>query len=167
MGSSTLSLNAGLRGHQGAATLLATVSVSDGNDSAEEVITVLVSGVLQVSLEDGLVAPVHAQYVGLVGSVVVLGGYAGDVSLTLSGADKDKFELSGGGSLSLSVNVSEEQTLTVTVLASRGGETAMQEVVVSVYAPLGLSVMSAVTVTTHKGDVLAIIEGLGGDVGQL
>ena len=160
-GSSTLSLNAGLRGHQGAATLSATVSVSDGNDSAEEVIKVLVSGALQVSLEDGLVAPVHAQYAGLVGSVMVLGGYAGDVSLTISGSDKDKFELSGG-SLSLSVNVSEEQALTVTVLASRGDETAAQEVVVSVYAPLGLSMPRAVTVTTHKGDVLAIIEGLGG-----
>ena len=162
-GSSTLSLNAGLRGHQGAATLSVSVSVSDGNDSAEEVIEVLVSGALQVSL-DGLISPVHAQYAGLVGSVVVLGGYAGDVSLTLSGSDKDKFELSSGGSLSLSVNVSGEQTLTVTVMASRGGETAVQEVVVSVYAPLGLSVMSAVTVTTNKGDVLAIIEGLGGDV---
>ena len=160
-GSSTLSLNAGLRGHQGAATLSATVSVSDGNDSAEDVIEVLISGALQVSLADGLVAPVHAQFGGLVGSVVVLGGYAGDVSLTLSGADKDKFELSGG-SLSLQVNVSEEQTLTVTVEASRGGETETQEVVVSVYAPLGLSMPRAVTVTTHKGDVLAIIEGLGG-----
>ena len=160
--SSTLLLNAGLRGHQGAATLSATVSVSDGNDSAEEVITVLVSGALQVSLEDGLIVPVHAQYEGLVGSVQVLGGYAGDVSLTLSGSDKDKFQLSGG-SLSLSVNVSEEQTLTVTVMASRGVETETQEVVVSVYAPLGLSMPRAVTVTTHKGDVLAIIEGSGGD----
>ena len=162
-GSSTLSLNAGLRGHQGAATLSVTVSVSDGNDSAEGVITVLVSGALQVVLADGLVAPVHAQFGGLVGSVVVLGGYAGSVSLTLSGADAGKFELSGGGTLSLQVNASEEQTLTVTVLASRGDETAMQEVVVSVYAPLGLSVMSAVTVTTHKGDVQAIVEGSGGD----
>ena len=161
-GSSTLSLNAGLRGHQGAAILSVTVSVSDGNDSAAEVIEVLISGALQVSLADGLVAPVHAQYEGLVGSVVVLGGYAGEVSLTLSGANKDKFELSGG-SLSLSVNVSEEQTLTVTVVASRGDETVPQEVVVAVYAPLGLSVMSAVTVTTHKGDVLTIIEGSGGD----
>ena len=159
----TLSLNAGLRGHQGAATLSVTVSVSDGNDSAEEVIEVLVSGALQVVLADGLVAPVHAQYAGLVGSVVVLGGYAGDVSLTLSGSDAGKFELSDGA-LSLSVNVSEEQALTVTVMASRGGETEMQEVVVSVYAPLGLSIPQAVTVTTHKGDVLAIIEGSGGDV---
>ena len=160
-GSSTLSLNAGLRGHQGAATLSATVSVSDGDDSAEEVIEVLVSGALQVSL-DGLISPVHAQFGGLVGSVLVLGGYAGDVSLTLSGSDAGKFELSGG-SLSLQVDVSGEQTLTVTVEASRGDETAMQEVVVSVYAPLGLSVPRAVTVTTHKGDVLAIIEGSGGD----
>ena len=160
-GSSTLSLNAGLRGHQGAATLSATVSVSDGYDSAEEVITVLVSGALQVVLEDGLVA-VHAQYAGLVGSVLVLGGYAGDVSLTLSGANKDKFELSGG-SLSVRVDVSEEQTLTVTVLANRGDETAAQEVLVSVYAPLGLSVLSVVRVATHKGDVLTIIEGSGGD----
>ena len=161
-GSSTLSLNAGLRGHQEAATLSVTVSVSDGNDSAEEVIEVLVSGALQVSLEDGLVAPVHAQYAGLVGSVLVLGGYAGDVSLTISGSDKDKFELSGG-SLSVRVDVSGKQTLTVTVLASRGDETAEQEVVVSVYAPLGLSVVSVVTVATHKGDVLTIIEGSGGD----
>ena len=160
-GSSTLSLNAGLRGHQGAATLSATVSVSDGNDSAEKVIEVLVSGALQVSLEDGLVAPVHAQYEGLVGSVQVLGGYAGDVSLTLSGSDAGKFELSGG-SLSVRLDVSGEQTLTVTVEASRGDETVTQEVVVSVYAPLGLSMPRAVTVTTHKGDVLAIIEGLGG-----
>ena len=160
-GSSTLSLDAGSRGHQGAATLSATVSVSDGNDSAEEVIEVLVSGALQVSLEDGLVAPVHAQYEGLVGSVVVLGGYAGEVSLTLRGSDAGKFELSGG-SLSLQVDVSGEQTLTVTVEASRGDETAAQEVVVSVYAPLGLSMPRAVTVTTHKGDVLAIIEGSGG-----
>ena len=160
-GSSTLSLNAGLRGHQGAATLSVTVSVSDGNDSAEEVITVLVSGALQVSLEDGLATPVHAQFGGLVGSVQVLGGYAGDVSLTLSGADKDKFELSSG-SLSVRLDVSGEQTLTVTVEASRGDETAAQEVVVLVYAPLGLSMPRAVTVTTHKGDVLAIIEGLGG-----
>ena len=161
-GSSTLSLNAVLRGHQGAATLSVTVSVSDGNDSAEGVITVLVSGALQVVLEDGLIAPVHAQYAGLVGSVLVLGGYVGDVSLTLSGSDKDKFELSGG-SLSLRVDVIEEQILTVTVDASRGDETAAQEVVVSVYAPLGLSVLSVVTVTTHKGDVLTIIEGSGGD----
>ena len=161
-GSSTLSLNAGLRGHQGAATLSATVSVSDGYDSAEEVITVLVSGALQVSLADGLVAPVHAQYEGLVGSVVVLGGYAGEVSLTLSGSDKDKFELSGG-SLSLQVDVIEEQILTVTVDASRGDETAAQEVLVSVYAPLVLSVVTVVTVATHKGDVLTIIEGSGGD----
>ena len=161
-GSSTLSLNAGLRGHQGAATLSATVLVSDGNDSAAEVIEVLVSGALQVVLGDGLVAPVHAQYEGLVGSVLVLGGYAGDVSLTLSGSDKDKFELSGG-SLSVRVDVSEEQMLTVTVEVSRGDETAAQEVVVSVYAPLGLSVLSVVTVATHKGDVLTIIEGSGGD----
>ena len=161
-GSSTLSLNAGLRGHQGAATLSATVSVSDGNDSAAEVIEVLVSGALQVVLED-LISPVPAQYDGSVGNVVVLGGYAGTVSLTLSGADKDKFELSSGGSLSLQVNASEEQMLTVTVVASRGGETETKEVVVMVYAPLGLSVMSAVTVTTHKGDMLAIIEGSGGD----
>ena len=161
-GSSTLSLNAGLRGHQGAATLSVTVSVSNGNDSAEAVITVLVSGALQVSLADGLVAPVHAQYEGLVGSVVVLGGYAGDVSLTLSGANKDKFELSSG-SLSLQVDVSEEQTLTVTVVASRGDETEMQEVVVAVYAPLGLSVMSAVTVTAHQRYTLTIIAGSGGD----
>ena len=159
----TLSLNAGLRGHQGAATLSVTVSVSDSNDSAEAVITVLVSGALQVVLADGLVAPVHAQYAGLVGSVVVLGGYAGDVSLTLSGSDAGKFELSDGA-LSLSVNVSEEQALTVTVMASRGEETETQEVVVSVYAPLGLSIPQAVTVTTHKGDVLEIIEGSGGDV---
>ena len=161
-GSSILLLNAGLRGHQEAATLSATVSVSDGYDSAEEVITVLVSGALQVSLEDGLIVPVHAQYEGLVGSVLVLGGYAGDVSLTLSGSDKDKFQLSGG-LLSLQVDVSGEQTLTVTVMVSRGGETAAQEVMVSVYAPLGLSMPRAVTVTTHKGDVLAIIEGSGGD----
>ena len=161
-GSSTLSLNAGLRGHQGAATLSVTVSVSDGNDSAEAVITVLVSGALQVVLED-LISPVHAQYEGSVGSVVVLGGYAGKVSLTLSGADKDKFKLSDGGALSLQVDASEEQMLTVTVEASRGDEKAAQEVVVVVYAPLGLSVMSAVMVTTHKGDVLAIIEGSGGD----
>ena len=160
--SSILLLNAGLRGHQEAATLSATVSVSDGYDSAEEVITVLVSGALQVSLEDGLIVPVHAQYEGLVGSVLVLGGYAGDVSLTLSGSDKDKFQLSDG-LLNLQVDVSGEQTLTVTVLASRGDETAAQEVVVSVYAPLGLSMPRAVTVTTHKGDVLAIIEGSGGD----
>ena len=160
-GSSTLSLNAGLRGHQGAATLSVTVSVSDGNDSAEGVITVLVSGALQVVLADGLVAPVHAQYEGLVGSVVVLGGYAGDVSLTLSGSGKDKFELSGG-SLSVRLDVSEEQTLTVTVVASRGDETAAQEVVVSVYAPLRLSMPRAVTVATHKGDVLTVIEGSGG-----
>ena len=161
-GSSTLSLNAGLRGHQGAATLSATVSVSDGNDSAEAVITVLVSGALQVSLADGLVAQVHAQYDGSVGSVVVLGGYAGSVSLTLSGADKDKFKLSGG-LLSLSVNVSGEQTLTVTVEASRGDETAAQEVVVSVYAPLGLSAPQEVVVTTHQRYTLTVIEGSGGD----
>ena len=142
-GSSTLSLNAGLRGHQGAATLSATVSVSDGNDSAMEVIEVLVSGALQVVLEDGLTAPVDSQYEGLVGSVVVLGGYAGEVALTLSGADAGKFELSGG-LLSLSVNVSKEQTLTVTVVASRGDETAAQEVVVSVYAPLIVAASLAV-----------------------
>ena len=93
-GSSTLSLNAGLRGHQGAATLSATVSVSDGNDSAMEVIEVLVSGALQVVLADELTAPVDSQYEGLVGSVVVLGGYAGEVSLTLKGPDAGKFELS-------------------------------------------------------------------------
>ena len=157
-----LSLNAGLRGHQGAATLSATVSLSDGNDSAEEIIAVLVSGALQVVLADGLVAPVHAQYAGLVGSVVVLGGYAGDVSLTLSGADAGKFELSGG-SLSLQVDASEEQTLTVTVVASRGDETAAQEVVVSVYAPLNLSAPSEVVVTTHQRYTLTVIEGSGGD----
>ncbi|MGI9347145.1 MAG: hypothetical protein ACR2PV_04080, partial [Gammaproteobacteria bacterium] len=161
-GSSTLSLNAGLRGHQGAATLSVTVSVSDGNDSAEEIIAVLVSGALQVVLADGLVAPVHAQYAGLVGSVVVLGGYAGDVSLTLSGSDAGKFELSGG-SLSLQVDASEEQTLTVTVVASRGDETAAQEVVVSVYAPLGLSAPQEVVVTTHQRYTLTVIEGSGGD----
>ena len=76
-GSSTLSLNAGLRGHQGAATLSVTVSVSDGNDSAEEVIEVLVSGALQVSLEDGLVALVHAQFGGLVGQCGGVGWLCG------------------------------------------------------------------------------------------
>ena len=157
-----LSLNAGLRGHQGAATLSATVSVSDGNDSAEAIIKVLVSGALQVSLADGLVAQVHAQYAGLVGSVVVLGGYAGDVLLDLSGTDAGKFELLGG-SLSLSVNVSEEQTLTVTVKASRGDEMATQEVVVVVYAPLGLSAPQEVVVTTHQRYTLTVIEGSGGD----
>ena len=53
--------------------------------------------------------------------------------------------------------------LTVTVEASRGDETETQEVVVAVYAPLELSMPRAVTVTTHKGDVLAIIKGSGGD----
>ena len=157
-----LSLNAGLRGHQGAATLSATVSVSDGNDSAEAVITVLVSGALQVSLADGLVAPVHAQYAGLVGSVAVLGGYAGDVLLTLSGSDAGKFELLDG-SLSLQVDASEEQTLTVTVVASRGDETETQEVVVAVYAPLELSAPQEVVVTTHQRYTLTVIEGSGGD----
>ena len=131
-GSSTLSLNAGLRGHQGAATLSATVSVSDGNDSAmERVIEVLVSGALQVALADGLTAPVDSQYEGLVGSVVVLGGYAGEVSLTLKGPDAGKFELSDS-LLNVQVKANSEQTLTVTLAAERGVEKSEREVLVTV-----------------------------------
>ena len=130
-GSSTLSLNAGLRGHQGAATLSATVSVSDGNDSAMEVIEVLVSGALQVVLADGLTAPVDSQYEGLVGSVLVLGGYAGEVSLILKGPDAGKFELSDS-LLNVQVKANSEQTLTVTLAAERGVEKSEREVLVTV-----------------------------------
>ena len=149
-GSSTLSLNAGLRGHQGAATLSATVRVSDGNDSAVEVITVLVSGALQVVLADGLVAPVDSQYEGLVGSVVVLGGYAGEVSLTLKGPDAGKFELSDS-LLNVQVKANSEQTLTVTLAAERGVEMSEREVLVTVTVEM-LNVAHSQTASVVYGE---------------
>ena len=111
-------------------------------------------------MADGLTAPVDSQYEGLVGSVVVLGGYAGEVSLILKGPDAGKFELSDS-LLNVQVKANSEQTLTVTLAAERGVEKSEREVLVTVTVEM-LRVAHSQNASVVYGESSRVVLSVGG-----